>query len=140
MKQKPFQGRVEEWLRACFGDGTSATSVRERSFRFIEEALELGQSCGMTKGEALQLVDYVYGRPVGEPAQEVGGTLITLSSLCSTQAIDMEHAADIELARCWRNIGKIRAKQASKPQDTPLPGATPREQLASQPSPSNTGS
>lgn len=138
MNQKSFQVRVEEWLRACFGDGTSAMSVRERSFRFIEEALELVQSCGMTKGEVLQLVDYVYDRPVGEPEQEVGGSMITLASLCSTQGIDLQHAADLELARCWRNIGKIRAKQASKPQDTPLPGVTPREELPAQPSPTDT--
>ena len=44
--------------------------LRGAEHRFLEEALELVQACGATASEAHQLVDYVYGRPVGEPAQE----------------------------------------------------------------------
>lgn len=118
-----FQDRVEAWLVACFGERTSATTIRERSFRFLEEALELGQSCLMTKDEALQLVEYVYDRPTGSPEQEVGGTMVTLAALCYALGIVMDKAAGAELEHCYASIEKIRAKQASKLQDTPLPGS-----------------
>ena len=72
---------------------------------------------------AHQLVDYTYGRPVGEARQEVGGVVTTLSALCSAQGIDMHDAAEAELARIWTKIDVIRAKQAAKPKHSPLPMA-----------------
>ncbi|MFX5747833.1 hypothetical protein ABTE19_23195, partial [Acinetobacter baumannii] len=71
----------------------------ERNHRFFEEATELVQSTGMTQSEAHQLVDYVYGRPVGEPVQEVGGVMVTLAALCLAAKMDMHAAGETELAR-----------------------------------------
>jgi NTP pyrophosphatase (non-canonical NTP hydrolase) len=116
----PFQKRVDPWLMACFGE-TIARDKQERSHRFIEEALELVQACGCTASEAHQLVDYVYGRPVGERAQEVGGVMVTLAALCLAHGIDMHDAAEVELARIWTKVEAIRAKQAAKPKHSPLP-------------------
>ena len=117
-----FQDAVFEWARKCFGL-VIAHDLMERKHRFLEEALELGQSFGVTRSEALQLVDYVYGRPTGAPEQEVGGTMVTLAALCSAASIDMEEAARAELKRCWQNIERIRAKQLIKPKFGPPPGA-----------------
>ena len=116
-----YQGRVIGWLEQCFGVDI-AKDKTERSYRFIEEALELVQATGTTKEEVLQLVDYVYGRPVGEVFQEVGGVMTTLPSLCHAWDIQMANAAETELARCWERIDKIREKQKSKPYRSPLPG------------------
>lgn len=117
-----FQSRVAPWMQDCFGPAISADTV-ERTHRFLEEALELVQACGATREECLQLVDYVYGRPVGEPSQEVGGVMVTLAALCLANGIDMHQAGETELARIWTKIEQIRAKQAAKPKNSLLPQA-----------------
>jgi hypothetical protein len=121
-----YQKRVHNWMLSCFGmdianDGT------ERSHRFLEEALELVQSLGCTASEAHQLVDYVWGRPVGEPKQELGGTMVTLAALSTCYDMNMLDEGETELARVWTKIEKIREKQAAKPKHSPLPGPTERD-------------
>lgn len=115
-----FQQRVQPWMLACFGEEISR-DVIERNHRFLEEALELVQSTGCTASEAHQLVDYVYGRDVGDPPQEVGGVMVTLAALCLATGMDMHSAGETELARVWTKVEKIRAKQAAKPKHSPLP-------------------
>lgn len=115
-----FQARVHPWMLACFGSEISADKI-ERNHRFLEEAIELVQSCGCTRSEAHQLVDYVFDRPAGERGQEVGGVMVTLAALCLAQVIDMDREADRELDRIWGKVEQIRAKQAAKPKHSPLP-------------------
>lgn len=118
-----FQTRVAPWMLECFGAEVSRDRT-ERNHRFLEEALELGQAAGCTPSEAHQLVDYVYGRPVGELSQEVGGVMVTLAALCLAQDVDMHAAGETELARVWTKIEVIREKHAAKPKHSPLPGAS----------------
>ena len=120
-----FQQCVQPWMLACFGE-TIAGDREERNHRFLEEALELVQSTGCTASEAHQLVDYVYGRPVGEPVQEVGGVMVTLAALCLANDLDMHAAAETELARIWTKVEQTRAKQAAKPKHSPLPETAPQ--------------
>jgi len=121
-----FQASVKPWLLACFGE-MIAGDREERNHRFLEEALELVQSCGCSASEAHQLVDYVYGRPVGELHQEVGGVMVTLAALCLANDADMHAAGWVELNRIWGKVEAIRAKQAAKPKHSPLPQATPEQ-------------
>lgn len=125
-----FQAAVHEWMLRCFGVEIAGDKV-ERNHRFLEEALELVQSAGTTREEALKLVDYVYGRPVGELHQEVGGTMVTLAALCQANGISMEISGEVELNRCWGKIEQIRAKQAAKPKMSPLPGHVLGDQILS---------
>lgn len=127
----PFQDRVKPWLVECFGE-MIAGDREERNYRFLEEALELVQSLGCTQGDAHQLVDYVYGRPIGVPAQEAGGVMVTLAALCLANGMDMHSAGEVELARINEpaTVKKIRAKQAAKPIRSPLPMITPTTQPA----------
>jgi len=118
-----FQSRVKPWLMKCFGEKISADKS-ERNHRFLEEALELVQACGCTDNEAHQLVDYVYGRDVGEVNQEVGGVMVTLAAHCLAHGVDMHKEGETELARVWTMVEKIRAKQAAKPKHSPLPQYT----------------
>lgn len=104
----------------CFG-AEIAADCDERNHRFLEEALELVQACGCTASEAHQLVDYTFGRPPGEPMQEVGGVMVTLAGLCLANGLDMHIAGDVELTRVWRKVEQIRAKHAAKPKHSPLP-------------------
>lgn len=119
-RAETFQQRVQPWLMECFGP-TIAGDREERNHRFLEEALELVQACGCSASDAHQLVDYVFGRPVGDPAQEVGGVMVTLAALCLANGLDMHDAAEVELARIWTKVEAIRAKQAAKPKHSPLP-------------------
>ena len=120
--QPAFQQRVQPWLMECFGPEIAADRT-ERNHRFLEESLELVQALGCTASEARQLVDYVFGRPLGEPAQEVGGVMVTLAALCLASNLDMHGAGEVELARISAPglVAKIRAKQAAKPKHSPLP-------------------
>lgn len=132
--QAPFQQRVQPWLLECFGAAIAADRV-ERNHRFLEESLELVQALGCTASEAHQLVDYVFGRPVGDPPQEVGGVMVTLAALCLASDLDMHDAGEVELARISAPelVAKIRAKQAAKPKHSPLPqAATPQPAPATQ--------
>ncbi len=120
MTNFPFQRRVQDWMMECFSMEVCRDHI-ERNHRFLEEALELVQACGCTASEAHQLVDYVWGRPVGEPTQEVGGVMVTLAALCLANDYDMHEAGETELERVWTKIEQIRAKQAAKPKHSPLP-------------------
>lgn len=119
-EQASFQDRINPWMQATFGPEISADAL-ERNHRFFEEATELVQACGMTASEAHQLVDYTFGRPVGEKYQEVGGVMVTLAALCLAQGLNMHAEGEKELARVWTMVEKIRAKQAAKPKHSPLP-------------------
>lgn len=119
-----FQERVQPWMMACFGPEISADRL-ERADRFIEEALELAQSCNYPRERVEALVDYVYRRPPGATAQEVGGVMVTLAAFCLAHGTDMHQAAEAELTRIWGKVEQIRAKQAAKPTGSALPIATP---------------
>lgn len=120
---RPYQDRVQDWMQACFGREISKDGA-ERCHRFTEEALELVQSLGMSSDDAHALVDYVYGRPLGEPDQEVGGVMVTLAALCTPFGLNLNEAAEKELSRVWTKVDQIRAKQAAKPKGSPLAEVT----------------
>lgn len=123
-KEISFQPRVADWLNDCFGQEIAA-DVIERNHRFLEEALELVQACNCSADEAHKLVDYVFGRDVGDKPQEVGGVLVTLAALCAAQGVDMHQAGEVELARISQpeTVVRIREKQKRKPAMSPLPGS-----------------
>ena len=109
-----FQSAVSAWMLECFGEAISRDR-QERGIRFLEEAVELTQTCGITRDQAHALIDYVYGREVGEPEQEVGGVMVTLAALCSAVSVDLKAAGDTELDRIGGLIPDIRAKHGNKP-------------------------
>jgi hypothetical protein len=119
-----FQSRIDVWLVECFGQ-LIASDKMERNHRFLEEALETVQANGCSKIEALQLVDYVYGRPVGELHQEIGGAMVTLAALAYASGMDVMSEGHREAARIEEPeiMAKIRAKQAVKPKFSPLAAA-----------------
>lgn len=123
---RSFQAGVAEWMGQCFLPSLYS-NMTERGDRLLEEVLELLQAHGYDKARVATLVDYVFGRPVGEPAQEVGGVMVTLAGYCWVAGIDMHASGDAELARISQPevMAKIRAKQEAKNAlhfDTPLAG------------------
>jgi hypothetical protein len=111
-----LQCRCLDWAVRCFGE-SKACDKSQRNFRFLEEAIELVQSLGCSVNDAHRLVDYVYGRPAGDPHQEVGGALLTLMLLCEVNGMDCLIEGRVELDRVNGCIDNIRAKQALKPDD-----------------------
>jgi len=121
-----LQPRVAAWMAECFIP-TLYANMTERGDRLVEEVFELLQSKGYDRSRIPTLVDYVWNRPVGEPAQEVGGVMVTLAAYCAVAGLDMQRDGAAELARITRPevMAKIRAKQEAKNAlqfDTPLPG------------------
>jgi len=119
---REFQARVAEWMEDCF-TRPDALTVAQRSFRFVEEALELAQAAGTSALDVMRLVAYVYDRPTGTRHQEIGGVMLTLAGLARACGEDMSHCAEEELQRCIANTEKIRAKDLAKPERSPLPGS-----------------
>ncbi|WP_313418340.1 hypothetical protein [Stenotrophomonas sp.] len=132
-----FQGDVASWVGKCFPPSLSS-NMTERGDRLLEEVLELLQAHGYDSARVPTLVNYVFGRPVGEPAQEVGGVMVTLAAYCSVAGLNMQADGQAELDRINQPevMARIRAKQEAKNAlhfDTPLPGS------AAQPSPAGQG-
>lgn len=117
-----FQARNAEWATAAFAGDPS--DLPERVARFGEEALELQQALGQSREDAHALVDYVFDRPTGEPAQEMGGTMTTLALLAGVAGLDMVACGEAELARCSTPaiLAKIQGKRANRAGRGPLPG------------------
>lgn len=115
-----FQRSIARWMQLCFGKSIAADR-KERCDRFIEEALELVQAGNMPKADVLMLVDYVYGRPVGDLYQEVGGVMVTLAALVDAHNLDLQDCAVLEQERVFTKVEVIRQKQLSKPRNSPLP-------------------
>lgn len=116
-----FQQAVYKWMTDCVGRERTL-GVEHRSFRFLEEALELVQACGVTRSQTEELCNYVFSRPAGDRKQELGGTMVTLHGLATALELSAIYAGEVELRRCWENINKIRQKDLSKPMQGSLPG------------------
>lgn len=121
-----FQAAVGRWMGQCFIPSLYSNMI-ERGDRLLEEVLELLQSHGYDKSRVATLVEYVFNRPIGNPAQEVGGVMITLAGYCYIAGLDMHIEGNRELFRIMQPevMAKIRSKQEAKNAlhfDTPLPG------------------
>jgi len=115
MTDQKSQSRVTSWVCSTFGKEV-AMNVPERALRIAEEAIELAQACGLDAATLHRLVDYVFGRPVGEAGQEVAGCMVTLYAVASALGVDADTAFETELARIQRPevIERCRRRQAEK--------------------------
>lgn len=105
---------VADWCEETFGTEI-CDNLEERCLRFLEEACELVQSLKLPKERAMAILDYVYARELGDPAQETGGVMVTLHALANAAEIRVERSFTAEIDRCWKNQEKIRNKQMAKP-------------------------
>lgn len=119
-----FQTLSTEWVIETLGVG-AATDVQERRNRFLEESLELAQAAGMNANEAYSLVDYVFARQIGDPAQEIGGVMATLACLGTALKLNVRQCAEEGLVRMNSPEirERVRRKHATRPAGTPLPGS-----------------
>jgi len=92
-----MQLAMVDWCERIGGPEEASTHLRAR--RFLEEAIELAQACGVTAKEGRHILDYVFTRPVGEVKQEVGGVGTTLMALCNSAHLGMHQCVEDELVR-----------------------------------------
>jgi len=117
-----FQQKSFSWSISTFGSYV-ANDHKERSYRFIEESLELVQANDISKEDVLKLVDYVFSREKGSVPEEIGDVLVTLSILASSHGHNMSRCANTTLNKCILNSDKIYQKHLSKPVNNgPIPG------------------
>ena len=91
------QGYILRWVKETFG--TKALNSKERAARLVEEALEMGQACGLSVHEVDAIGNRVYQRPTGQYAQEIGSVQITLEALAEHLGYQVDQCADEELYR-----------------------------------------
>lgn len=111
--------RMRKWLWDAFApiNPHILLDVEERALRFGEESLELIQSLGTTKEQAHALVEQVFNKPLGDPFQELGGVLVTLSSVLTVvPELDADQAFETEMSRVEKPamMEKVRQKHRWK--------------------------
>lgn len=111
-----LQNRVVKWVRTVLGLEV-LFSKRERTERFVEEAIELAQACDLPKERVQAFIDHVYSRPVGEVYQEIGGVMVTLCALGYVFEKDVETCFRMELNRIENPAihAKLKEKHDAKP-------------------------
>lgn len=109
------QSRITSWVRKVFTEA-EYTNAPERSLRVVEEAIELAQACGIDADTLHRLVDYVCGRPVGDPQQEIAGCLVTVYAAAAALNVDADEALENEISRIQlpEVIDRVRRRQAEK--------------------------
>ncbi|HET7552174.1 MAG TPA: hypothetical protein VFK04_12860 [Gemmatimonadaceae bacterium] len=91
------QSRVAAWTVETFG--AESMSRYERAARFIEEAVELAQACGIWRDVLDRIVARVYGKENGDPASEVGNVGLTLLALAAALNVSADDAERRDIAR-----------------------------------------
>lgn len=118
-KSLPFKTQVQFFMDKCFGD--DAYDKKNRIHRLLEEVIELAQATEVTPNHIIELIDHVYGKPVGGLNEEVGGVMVTLAGVCIAYDISMDTVGLGELKRCWKRFPELQKKNANRPKNSPLP-------------------
>lgn len=92
-----LQKRIRRWVETRLG--VKAMKPHERAMRMLEEAIELAQSCGVNVDEATVLVWDVFGKPIGDAAQEIGGAMLTLLACADGSGYVASECALTEMRR-----------------------------------------
>lgn len=102
------------WARAAFGEDEAA-SPRQRAIRLLEEAIEAYQAVDGDRLQALDLVNFVFTRPKGEIAQELGGVAVCVLLLAEATSCDADKCEQLEIERIFsKPIAHYTARNAAK--------------------------
>lgn len=97
MTRDDRQKMIAQWTADTFGP--DMMSPHERIQRFIEEAIELAQAEGLPIEKVDAIARYVYGRPPGDPVQELGGVGLTLIAYAAAKGVSADDAEAAEATR-----------------------------------------
>lgn len=111
-----LQDEIGEWVVDAFGE-EEGRSIVHRGIRFLEEALEAAQAAGVPFEMALNVITYVYGRPSGELAQELGGVGITVLALANAAGLNADEEEIREAKRVLsKPLEHFRQRNSTKNQ------------------------
>ncbi len=101
------------WAVETFGP--VADNRHERAMRFIEEATELVQSCGLSRETVEAITERAYSRRAGQIGKELAQAGMTLEALAAHLGADLSHEIGNEFNRV-REIPKAEwtARHAAK--------------------------
>lgn len=85
------QKAAYDWTVKAFGPD-HANSKPQRATRFIEEAIELYQTCGGDQAMLHRLVDAVFDKPPGDILKELGDVGLTLLTVAEISGFDADFA------------------------------------------------
>jgi hypothetical protein len=92
------QTMIINWACMAFGEA-EATGIPQRGLRLLEEAIETFQACGGDEAIAHKLVKYVFERPPGQVAQELGGVAVTVLALAAAAGLSADEEECREIHR-----------------------------------------
>jgi NTP pyrophosphatase (non-canonical NTP hydrolase) len=105
---------VHDWCIAAFGKDHAA-SLPQRGVRLLEEAIELYQAAGCDEAMAHKLVSFVFARPPGTIAQELGGVGLTVLALAAAAGISADGEEKREFDRVSaKPLSHFHARNAAK--------------------------
>lgn len=105
--------KARRWAIAVYGE--RARGTRYQAFRFLEEALELCQTQGLTFEDMLATARYVSARKVGETQIELGDAALCLDILAENLGLSVDTAHTSCLLRIESlDPAKCRAKDDAK--------------------------
>jgi hypothetical protein len=107
------QQQIGDWCVDAFGP--MAIDPGNRARRIVEEAIELAQAEGVSGEDIVKIAEHVYGRPVGDPDQEVGGVAVTLLAYCAATGRSAESLERREVERILnKDVEHFRRRNAEK--------------------------
>lgn len=92
------QATVVAWASAAFGT-EQTTNIEQRGLRLAEETIEACQAAGCDAAMLHKLIDYVYSRPVGAVAQELGGVGLCTLAMANAAGLSADAIEQAEVAR-----------------------------------------
>lgn len=108
------QKKAAAWAGRCFGRAV-VEDRRERVTRILEEAIELAQAEGLEESVVARLTARVYGKPPGDPRQELGGlgVCVLVYAEAAGLSADAVEAGEVEAIHA-REPGYFRDRQNAK--------------------------
>lgn len=92
-----WQREVLEWAVDKFGE--IARDPRERAMRFVEEAVELAQTQGVTDIDLGRICRRVFTRPAGDAAKEIGQVGMTFEAMAENIGLKVAPLIKAEIER-----------------------------------------
>lgn len=101
------------WAMEVYGERTK--EARYQAFRFLEEAMELAQTQGLTLDDFIRTAQYVSARKVGDTKIEIGDTRLCLDILAENLGLSVDGCYTSCLTRIqFLDPDKCRAKDDAK--------------------------
>lgn len=111
-----IQNRVMAWCKEVHANHPDWDSMRTRVHRFIEEAIELAQSCDVPSIDIDRLVAHIYKRPRGDRRKEIAGVMMGILALTAVDGSSLHELTCVELERIEtpEMRARVSERQSSK--------------------------